>query len=527
MAGKKKPPQGPAETPPLFTASEPPALLNTPGVTPEFAKALFEAAADYYRAAPWRKLADIQPLQASVIPSGQQIYIQLMGNAGLEYGLIFYDRLEDLENSYRITNNPLLQLPATGLHSLSFEQPTNLPAADRAAAKKYKWPVASSTAYPFPAVYLMDDLQRPDRAELIRIEALLRAIPHFVNGHLFPDPAYTPRSDDDPLEDYLPAEAILNVQTFDGAIEVQLRYPVAITDLVRSRWETLDEEDDEWNEEGLYFNYSDLDDDDFEEEEYEPAPHERVEEADSALQKAQRLMDEAEEEDHWEVRLRLAHRALEFSPDCVEAYLLLAEEDDLEPEEISALYQKAVLAGERTLGKTNIAQWAGRLWRKRRARPYLFALQGLAESLAEQGEAERAQELYYEILRLNTEDHQGIRYSLLDLLMEKQNHPAAQELLDRFAGDPAAAWSYSQALLAFRLEGNSPAAIAALQAALQANPFVPAYLVGRKPMPTEPPLDLYYGNENEAIHYTIDHFRSWWQTPGAVEWLKKNTSGSL
>lgn len=521
MAQKKRTNQAPDETPLPFATRDPQALLEIPGVTPEFVRNFFEAAADYYRAAPWRKLADIQPVQAAFSSDGHQVFIQLMGNAGLQFGLIFYDRLEDLNASYQADGDPLLMIPATGLHTLSYERAGDLPAADLAAAKRFGWPVANSKAYPFPVIYLLNELQRPDRAELARYEALLRALPHFVNGHLAPDPAYRSHSDADPLDEYLPAEATLSVQTFNGAVDIHMRYPVELLEFVQARGEIQDEDEDWDDEPGLYFNYSDLDDDDFEDEPDEP---ELVEGTNLALQKAQNLMDEAEEEDGWQKRIQLARRALELSPDCVDAYLLLAEEDDLEDEEILEMYQKAVRAGEHTLGRTNIEQWAGRLWGKRRARPYLLALQGLAENLVNQGQADRAEEIYRELLRLNTGDHQGIRYFLLDLLMAQQRHEAAQELLDRFAGDPAAAWAYTQALLAFRLEGDSPSAVAALQAALQANPYAPSYLAGLKPMPAEPPLDLNYGNENEAIHYVMDHFQDWWQTPGAIDWLKKNTS---
>jgi hypothetical protein len=54
---------------------------------------------------------------------------------------------------------------------------------------------------------------------------------------------------------------------------------------------------------------------------------EEDEDRDPQLKKAQDLMYQAWEESNPARRIVLAHRALEISPDCADAYVLLAEEE--------------------------------------------------------------------------------------------------------------------------------------------------------------------------------------------------------
>lgn len=67
------------------------------------------------------------------------------------------------------------------------------------------------------------------------------------------------------------------------------------------------------------------------------------------LEKAQEKMYEA-----WNAngkrRVKLAEEVLEISPDCADAYVLLAEETARTPQEALKLYEQGMQAGERALG---------------------------------------------------------------------------------------------------------------------------------------------------------------------------------
>jgi len=71
--------------------------------------------------------------------------------------------------------------------------------------------------------------------------------------------------------------------------------------------------------------------------------------ADEALFEAQDLIYEAFDA-RGARRAALARQALAISPDCADAYVLLAEETASSPEEARALVEQGVAAGERALG---------------------------------------------------------------------------------------------------------------------------------------------------------------------------------
>src|SRR5215204_998734 len=118
-------------------------------------------------------------------------------------------------------------------------------------------------------------------------------------------------------------------------------------------------------------------------------------------------------------RVRLAREALDISPDCADAYVLLAEETARTPDEALKLYEEGVRAGERALGPEAFAEDAGNFWGVLETRPYMRARAGVAECLWEMGEAARAVEHYQELLRLNPGDNQGNRHPLARLLLQR------------------------------------------------------------------------------------------------------------
>src|SRR5215207_11185802 len=99
------------------------------------------------------------------------------------------------------------------------------------------------------------------------------------------------------------------------------------------------------------------------------------------LERAQELLYEAFETGSHRKRVQLAKKALKVSPDCADAYVLLAEEDAGSLEEARELYQEGVEAGERALGRETFEEEAGHFWGILETRPYMRARQGLAVCL--------------------------------------------------------------------------------------------------------------------------------------------------
>jgi tetratricopeptide (TPR) repeat protein len=217
-------------------------------------------------------------------------------------------------------------------------------------------------------------------------------------------------------------------------------------------------------------------------------------------------------------RLRLARRALAISPDCADAYVLLAEASR-DPREAQRYYEQGVRAGERALGPAVFREDAGHFWGILETRPYMRARQGLATVLWALGERREAIGHLQELLRLNPGDNQGLRYTLASWLLAVGDDAALADLLQQYPEEGSASWAYTRALAAFRRHGPGGQADAALREALTTNPFVPAYLLGRKKLPRHLPAYIGVGDEDEAVAYVAEAPEAWLAPPPALEWL--------
>jgi tetratricopeptide (TPR) repeat protein len=245
--------------------------------------------------------------------------------------------------------------------------------------------------------------------------------------------------------------------------------------------------------------------------------------ASTDLERAQDLMWDAWDERVRSKRIAMARRALEISPDCADAYVLLAGETARNPEEALDLYQKGIAAGERALGKKPFEENVGHFWGILETRPYMRARNGLAECLREMGRTSEAIEHFKELLLLNPTDNQGNRDLLLACYLDVGRDSDAWDLLNQYPAQILAAWAYSSALVLFRLHGDSQEARDALKKAVEQNPHALKYLSGRRRLPRELPSTYQIGNVNEAVIYAASYEKYWRETPGAVAWLQGGT----
>jgi len=217
-------------------------------------------------------------------------------------------------------------------------------------------------------------------------------------------------------------------------------------------------------------------------------------------------------------RGQLARRALERSPGCADAYVLLAE-DAGDPQEALRLYEHGVRAGERALGRDAFQDDVGHFWGILETRPYMRARQGLAAALWHLGEREAALGHLRDLLRLNPGDNQGLRYTLATWLFAVGDDAALEHLLQAYPDEGSATWAYTRALAAFRRRGAGGPADAALREALTTNSFVPAYLLGLKKLPRQLPAYIGFGDEDEAVAYIAEAAEAWLASPQALAWL--------
>jgi len=225
--------------------------------------------------------------------------------------------------------------------------------------------------------------------------------------------------------------------------------------------------------------------------------------------------------DAWEVRdarkrVALAKRALATSPDCADAYVLLAEANQNKALE---LYRKGVEAGERALGKETFELEVGNFWGILETSPYMRARAGLAQSLWDCGQQNEAIAHWRDMLSLNPDDNQGIRYILAARLLEIGRDRELNKLLNDYHNDGGAHVIWCKAPLAFRTSGDTDKSRRALRMALESNAYVPTYLLGHKRIPRQLPDYVGFGDEAEAVCLVAENLNSWKTTAGALAWL--------
>jgi len=245
------------------------------------------------------------------------------------------------------------------------------------------------------------------------------------------------------------------------------------------------------------------------------------EDEDDALAEAQELVYQAYDSDDLVERVELASQAIEICPECADAYVCLAE---LAPSAADAaeMYRLGVEAGQVALGGTEaFGEYEGHFWGVLDTRPYMRARLGLAQCLWVLGEREEAIDHCTELLRLNPNDNQGVRYVLSSFYCDIGRDDELEKLLGEYQGDGSAEWAFSHALLAFRREGECERSRRLLRAAHDANPHVAKYLLGHGQLPVDMPDYVVRGDETEAVSYAAGFLPGWRATSGAVSWLRR------
>lgn len=221
-----------------------------------------------------------------------------------------------------------------------------------------------------------------------------------------------------------------------------------------------------------------------------------------------------------DLRRQLIKQALNIYPNQPDAYLLLAEMTDSLQEKYQLACQ-AVKAGEKDLGKDFFQENKGDFWVMTETRPYMRAKAELAFTQYHLGDKPAAIKTYEDILELNPNDNQGVRYTLLLLYLEEKQLTKAEEILQEHEESADAAILFNKALLYFFRKGLTNETKAILKEADEQNPYVKMFLTGEKRLPAESPEYIGLGDENEAVSYVQESFRVWKDADLLIEELKK------
>jgi tetratricopeptide (TPR) repeat protein len=488
-------------------------MLEGTGVTADQLRGFADAAAAFFRAEPWRHLTneDLIVVNTPQVPKGMR-HVCVLGNAGQQFGLAFFESRQEFERIYSRAGS-VLPRRAFGV---TYGPIDDLPFADVDAWDDLSLAVVNPLAYPL-AADLADDgtMRRLTAAELAVAEALLQALAQTT-------------------EDELDSGSWRHVvETFAGPMTLELTLPflleteggrpsgsklcvmprlaerasVRLARLFDSQsFESLDAANaaiQRAEADGLF----------------EMSAEAAAGRPPTALERAQELAYDAMEATG-RLRIKLARRALEVSQDCADAHVVLGEAS-ASPQEAREWYQRGVDAGARALGPEKLASLEGEFWEHLETRPYMRARLALAQTLEELGQEDDALDLYRELLRLNPNDYQGVRYLLLPALLEQGGGDEADRLLSAYEGDIQAMWPYAQALRAFQIDGDSTRARAALKGAIRINPHVVQYLLDPDALPPDAPSHSALGSREEAAYVAEGLGAAFDASPGALSWLQR------
>jgi hypothetical protein len=126
------------------------------------------------------------------------------------------------------------------------------------------------------------------------------------------------------------------------------------------------------------------------------------------------------------------------------------------------------------------------------------------------------------MLRLNPGDNQGIRFVLLELLLDMNHMEDVRALMDEYSDSNYVDWAYTDLLMELWENGDSIRAHSLLESALETNEHVPEYLSGIKLIPDLRSPYITLGGEEEAADYAARHIRFWKKRKAALKWLKDN-----
>ncbi|MEO0438798.1 MAG: hypothetical protein AAF098_18045 [Pseudomonadota bacterium] len=489
-----------------------PGILSGRGVSQDQVRAFAEAAAAFDAAAPWRYLAneDLLVIESPKAPQGMR-YAVVLGEGHQEFGLGFYHAKKDLWEMM-LAQDPLtwIEQRKQGVWNLTYADADEASPQDVFLWQALDLPRVGDGLYPMPVLIQAGAPSgRPSARRLDFLTGLLRALAQTTEQQVDSGRWTVPAEVGGISESYtLSLPDLLKPPGFGEwmkrGIEPDRRATEQST-AVMQRF--IDQQEvDSVDELNALLNQQ------FMGKAADPtqAPPR------NALESAQDLCYRAFDT-RGRRQIQLAREALSVSPDCADAYVILAERES-DPMQAMALYEQAVAAGRRALADGSFEPIEGAFWGRLETRPFMRALLGLGDMLSAAGRPEDAVVPYHELLRINPNDNQGVRYRLLPLLMSFGNDREAAGLLKQYADEESASWTYHRALVAYRLSGDSASARRELIVAIETNPHL-IDLLDRDDLPWSPPSAYRPGSPEEAL-ICLGEMESVLQaTPGAREWL--------
>jgi tetratricopeptide (TPR) repeat protein len=235
-------------------------------------------------------------------------------------------------------------------------------------------------------------------------------------------------------------------------------------------------------------------------------------------EKATNLAYQAHEAPSKNKAMEIIKKALIFDPNCVEAHIFLGEHEQ-DPRKAVVFFQKALNQAQKDIGEKAFEEFKGDFWGYHETRPFMRAKERIADCFLAMDDFDAGCNIYLEMLELNPDDNQGVRYRLAPILVWRNRWTDYEKIYKIFNDDSEAGWLYTYAIYLFKKEGeSSKKAKKALIEAFEANPHLLVFLSGSKKIPKQLPPYIQPGEESEALH-AINMTMMLWAEEGVLGWV--------
>lgn len=215
---------------------------------------------------------------------------------------------------------------------------------------------------------------------------------------------------------------------------------------------------------------------------------------------------------------KLIERALTLDPFCIEAFEFLGCHEPFFP--IAHCYfERGVTIGRSLFLGPNFKEYRNGFWKMIETRPFMRCMHMCANTLMPMEEFDEAIKILEEMLKLNPDDNQGVRFQLMSLYLLFDELKKFLNLYNKCSYEVSTNNLFNYALYLFKKEGASDAANQQLKKAHSANPFVIPLLL-KKNYKLDAVYSYSFGSKEDAIHYINDTLTAWIFNDDALDWLK-------
>jgi tetratricopeptide (TPR) repeat protein len=217
--------------------------------------------------------------------------------------------------------------------------------------------------------------------------------------------------------------------------------------------------------------------------------------------------------------VKLAKEALKLDAYCCDAFNVLAfyERDT---EKRKEYFKKAIDSFHKRYDKKFFDENTGYFWGVLETRPYMRTLQDYGKTLWDSGETSQAVETYKNMLILNPNDNQGMRFVLLNWMFITKDLKGVHKILKQYkSGIGGILFSR---LLNSLIENKDEKEIRkAFAKVTEYNQYFLPFLLGTQNLPKTIPDQFTLGSADEAAVYLLDEYGkdAWAAYPEALERL--------